>query len=1738
MNRPKNKGLLIGFIVTLILSQQYMSPNHSLQPLIQRVVVNHIFKRGKYRSVWYSPRLEEAYDCIRRLPPPGNTRQTRITSFFGANKTPVRNIQCTEHGRRTNHTINVLQWNAQSLSEAKAQELTNLGVQSMIDVICISELGHRRRLPGYKAIAVSDVDTQAGIFCRAKLPVTKVPLLALGKFEEAGILTQTCIIDTAFILIHVYIAPRVSTNIRTHYWNALSKALEEFEDQPVMITGDLNTLSPEISENHEIGACIYFSSFLEETNFQVLNDSTPTRGSNTLDATICNEKFIQKVVNWQVLDELDSDHLPTFTQTSFRSTTNRLTKPQNTYRYLHIPGTVQKIKNMVLISNQWSSTHTLGDFHKVIMDNLTYRTSYKAGAAFWTPELTDLKRKRNKARRELRNAHETNQHQLKIQHKQAQKQFRKALKKAKRQFQNKAVEEISNSNNSRKVWDLTKSLIPGTRKRTKSWKSSTVHASKEVNSIANTFAQISSDPDISLPDEEHRSIMQEFQNVCGEVLDFKPVSKRELHSALYSANPNSASGADNISVKLLRAIAQEPELSKILQDLCTKVLASGEFPSELKIAKIRALPKQTSSQYRPISLLPTLGKLVDRMITTRLREQMLTKFHPSQQGCRSAHGTSSAIVRLLHHSGIAAEEGKEQHFGVITFDFSKAYDRVSRTKLMQKLMDLDIDPYLIRIINNWLQERKFFVDHRGSQSQTHILENGIPQGSALSVLLWLIYVNDIDLAPETSNIYVDDVIVWASGSTRREVINKLQKQASTVYDWSKNNRVKINFDKTHFLINDYMTPCSVLVGDHRLYNEKSIRYLGVDFLASPAGDNCSLGYDLKPASVNIRKRCAILKPMRRMGFTQHHISTVVQGFVLGKLRYYTPWLGADVGEYSQMLLDPLTKAYNQVMRVFCSAICTTPIALLHAGSRFPELETIIQRDCTRLVLSSVASNTLLGQEYLSWNGEGNGLSPLGCAWRTLINHVPESFTEIQDRTKPDSDTLDKLEQCVFTICEDKNEAKTRLNSHSLLQPQTDLEVWCDGSYSHTTHTGGTGVLICSRSDFITAVDDRAQQEEVVWAETSTSDIAANFEDTNLKLAEMDSTPLKTILTKFGTKNNPGPRQPVEHTAITLCSTKSNCTMHTHIGTDDLWDKCSSPADFGSETQISTRVMSKNAENSPGSCSHSETRHDILTPLCGNEVLHVRNCSNALEDFEKSSVGRDRLQKISLQAHSIVELDSRIEHSKLCGDEDHQDSDPPNACVCLEKPCEASAQAKKTKSAQKPNPIALGCDSECSQTLDIDDNSVHTIEIAFPTSPTAPEALSESHTHPQCVCTEPNFCTAKSNNAINLKFCGDDDNKSKPSNTNFQLARSRFEHLQVPDFDTPSGSCNGLNYNFHDLCLLHTLVMNTNNIPNDFCGDIPNMLATITSKPEMKVHRQCATLHTEYDLEDQNNLLNGCKLTRVTGSYLQNVTSSYDCEAEALLEGLRGIDQMSPSGQKISLYSDNRGLMTQLDGLRHVPKIVDATILEIIEILARLIELNNQVYITWIPGHCGVIGNEIADYVAKLSSQNPTWAPISDRCPRVANADFFLKEHMTRSLDTYLDAKVKPSSQKIYPDRSWFKGKEEKSGNATKTVYPYKTEQFDAVLFRARTGHTYCQDHLYRFGIIKRRSCRYCTEPKETVEHLALHCPHFDNVGPVRRARRMYRAETSPDADFGDLLWTDPHVVRPLLHAVRRHAPCL
>ena len=450
------------------------------------------------------------------------------------------------------------------------------------------------------------------------------------------------------------------------------------------------------------------------------------------------------------------------------------------------------------------------------------------------------------------------------------------------------------------------------------------------------------------------------------------VTERELQRALRKANKKSAKGHDGVTTLMIVDACNSPITFSVLLDaINNSIIEDHAFPTDLKTAKVIPLPKDKPNEFRPISLLISLTKIIESIIEHRTRNATEKLFTKNQFGGRPAHNASQALNRFIHAAGMALNLKK--HFGTISFDFSKAYDRVPKHRIIAKLKALKCPAYLILIINNWLTDRLFHVIYRNVTSTTTAQINGIPQGSSLSVLLWLIVVNDCPLDPDESNLYVDDSLAWATHENKKELLKILQNKADQMLEWCKKNRVKINHDKVKLIFNQQTGREHITIDGVHHEATPTLKYLGMIFKANTMASASTIMLDLSKAAQEIRQRCQYMKGVRAYNLNETTYRALCQGFIGGKLNYYTPFLSAEI--HSKEILRPLQKAYNEYMRT--GAFPTTPIPLLHAMSRFPTLSDKIKTDSSIAMINAIANGNLMAQDLITWDRTGEGWTPYG-----------------------------------------------------------------------------------------------------------------------------------------------------------------------------------------------------------------------------------------------------------------------------------------------------------------------------------------------------------------------------------------------------------------------------------------------------------------------------------------------------------------------------------------------------------------------------------------------------------------------------------------------------------------------------------------------------------------------------------------------------------------------------------------
>ena len=273
---------------------------------------------------------------------------------------------------------------------------------------------------------------------------------------------------------------------------------------------------------------------------------------------------------------------------------------------------------------------------------------------------------------------------------------------------------------------------------------------------------------------------------------------------LEKLNPNKSTGLDQIGPKILKLSA--PLITRALTHIINISIATSEYPELLKKAKIIPVFKKgcknQPENYRPISILPTLSKIFEKHVSSSIFEYLNKNnlIHKEQSGFRSQHSCQTALTKLTETW--LDEMNKGNLTGVVYLDFSKAFDLVNHQLLLSKLECYNFHHSAIEWISSYLSERTQQVTIGNKSSEQKPIPRGVPQGSVLGPLLFLIFINDLPMSTCESNIdlFADDSTLHNSGPSVQCVENNLRSDLKEVQDWCENNDMYINVDKTKTML--------------------------------------------------------------------------------------------------------------------------------------------------------------------------------------------------------------------------------------------------------------------------------------------------------------------------------------------------------------------------------------------------------------------------------------------------------------------------------------------------------------------------------------------------------------------------------------------------------------------------------------------------------------------------------------------------------------------------------------------------------------------------------------------------------------------------------------------------------------------------------------------------------------------------------------------------------------------------
>ena len=337
-------------------------------------------------------------------------------------------------------------------------------------------------------------------------------------------------------------------------------------------------------------------------------------------------------------------------------------------------------------------------------------------------------------------------------------------------------------------------------------------------------------------DTNHSSKIDDNSSYTSPKLMFElsEVSNSEVSKTLNSLTSRKCGGVNQIPAFVYKIL--EPLILNPLTHVINTSIKNSQFPDIWKKALVIALHKggkqDQPSNYRPISLLPILSKVFEKIINKQTREYLENHslLGDRQYGFRSGMSTDQLLLQLVNKIRNLNKNDDSKYVTLAALDIKKAFDCVNHELLIEKLTSkFYFQSSASKLIGNYLENRAQCMRANNVISRKQPVPTGVPQGSVLGPLLFITFINDL---MEINNCYLfaDDCLLLTCGATQHEAKDHMESKISMASHWYSQNQLVLNATKT-----DVMTianhksdqPPNLIIQDHVIKQSKKIKYLGV-----------------------------------------------------------------------------------------------------------------------------------------------------------------------------------------------------------------------------------------------------------------------------------------------------------------------------------------------------------------------------------------------------------------------------------------------------------------------------------------------------------------------------------------------------------------------------------------------------------------------------------------------------------------------------------------------------------------------------------------------------------------------------------------------------------------------------------------------------------------------------------------------------------------------------------------------
>ena len=760
----------------------------------------------------------------------------------------------------TDRDLNIVHWNVRGLT-SKTDELSLLlgQLRNSIDVISLNEtwLSSDTKkiidLPNYKLINKPRKNRKGGgvgFLIRSDVPHRRRLDLELDTLKtEHAVVELKC--KSQILICSMYRPPNSDINCFLDEYVDLVTRLKKERRANIVICLDHNL---DLLKHHKHNPTRKFIESTTDMNLLpvITKPTRITHGSATLiDNIMISEKLQSKYSSGIMVNNM-SDHLPcylTLPDETDHEPQKRELRWQRSFSKKNKDSIVKELnaipwsRLMTTMTTNESFNYFHEQLHGVIDKCAPLKQVRAKGLRDPLPWLTNaIKRSIIKNKKLYALSIKPDSTDLDIS---TYKSYNKTLLKLKRHAKLSYYRQkcIDLKNNGAKLWALINSTIGKNNNKMhiiEKIKVDNIEVTKS-EMIANEFGKYYSNIGRVMTDKvkpSNQTISYYIDKISRnqQSLYMTPTTPKEIEKLIMKLDNKSSSGHDHISNIMLKWLC--PSILHPLSLIFNKSLAEGVFPDQMKLSDVISLYKGRETylcnNYRPISLLLTTSKILEKIIYRRVYDfmQCTSQITNDQFGFRMNHSCVDAITNLCGEIIKNREQGL--HTIGIFLDLSKAFDTLSHTILLNKLERYGIRGVSLDWFRSYLSNRKLrskvSVSSGSTYSEYYNVTVGTPQGSCLGPLLFLMYINDLNLNLEYAKVilFADDTTIFLGHRNLNYLNWCLSVDLQNINDWFLANKLSLNIDKSHYIhFGKNTTKIDLNIDDTALTEPASLKFLGI-----------------------------------------------------------------------------------------------------------------------------------------------------------------------------------------------------------------------------------------------------------------------------------------------------------------------------------------------------------------------------------------------------------------------------------------------------------------------------------------------------------------------------------------------------------------------------------------------------------------------------------------------------------------------------------------------------------------------------------------------------------------------------------------------------------------------------------------------------------------------------------------------------------------------------------------------